>query len=233
MVTDPNIPALPARPRPRIARGFTLLELLVALMLASLVMLMAAGAVRATLRGVGDTTVDRQRGAREDRTITLLTTQLAWMAVGPEGAPALFRGRANSLDVQTLCTLGAPHRRHPSTARWRIIQRADAQGVFDLFYEEASIRKSEDRPPEEIAQNPGRAPAETLAGDLDPKRARLILRGLREASFAYLLTTGAGGSDAQWGPEWSGPSLPRAMRVTITTSEGERKSWVLPVAVTF
>ncbi len=232
MVTN-RTPTL-RRTGPSTRPGFTLLELLVALMLGSMVMAMAAGAVRATVRGVGDVTVDRQRGAREERVRTLIASQMAWLSLNLAREPVRFVAKKDMLDAETMCTLAAPHRREHATARWRFVERSDAAGVFDLYYTEASSRVAAERPPDETPEEAARAAAESLAGDLDPRHARAVLRAVRDPSFAYLRTAGAAaGAESVWVDEWTDPGLPRAMRIAFTTEKGERTSWVIPVAVTF
>lgn len=226
---------IPRRPcRSRRAAGLTLLELLVALLLASMVMAMAAGAVRAAVRAVGDVTVDRQRGGREDRVRALIASQMAWLSLNEARAPVRFVARKLTLDAETMCTLAAPHRREHATARWRFVERPSESGVFDLWYAEASSRTASERPPDETAAEAMRADAESLSGDLDVRFARAVIRSLRDPSIAYFHAPGGvGGAQGVWTDDWNQPGLPRAMRIAFTTDQGVRTSWVIPVAVTF
>lgn len=186
-------------------RGLTLLELLIALSIASLVMLMAGGALRTTARLVGDSRVDEQRGARDSRVRTLLSAQIGWIRVSNEGQPSRFAGAPDALELETLVSSRRPERREPVAARYRVVWEEDEAS---LVYDERS---------EDLTQR--------------EEKGRVLLTGLTEARFDYLYyEPGAG---ASWRAEWSMGTLPRAVRLTLTQGKGEPITWVIPVVATF
>lgn len=215
-------------------RAFTLLELLVALALGSMVMLLAASSLRAAVRGVGETRADMDRTTRLDRVRAFFAAQLSWVELTPEGEPALFVGFKDGVEVRALMPLDRPHLREAVAARWRVAPQPCApEGVVALFYGEGDVR----------AGGPGRSAWDALEGagrsaigapargDIDAERARRLLEGMTSIVFSYL--TNEAGVGLRWADEWKGPGLPRAMRVTITEANGGTTQWTLPVAVTF
>ncbi len=193
-----------ARARTR-RRGLTLLELLIALALASLVMLLAGGSLRTTVRLVGDAHVDGQRGSRDARVLTLLTAQIGWIRVSNEGQAARFVGRPDALEMETLVSARRPDRREPVAARYRIEWEKDEAR---LVYEENAGPKG-----------PG------------SDQGRTLLTGLSEARFEYLFYEA--GVGASWREEWAAVTLPRAVRLTMTKGKGEPITWLIPVVATF
>lgn len=185
-------------------RGLTLLELLIALTIASLVMLMAGGALRTTSRLVGDARVDEQRGSRDARVQTLLTAQVGWIRTDEEGKAARFFGTSEVMEMETLVSLRTPQRREPVAVRYRVERKDD---VASIVYEE----------------NPGRQSA--------PEEGRVLLTGLKDVRFEYLMYEP--GSGATWRAEWVIGALPRAVRWTISPEQGEPTQWVIPVVATF
>lgn len=186
-------------------RGLTLLELLIALAIASLVMLLAGGALRTTSRLVGDARVDEQRGSRESRVLTLLTAQIGWIRISDEGEAARFVGGASELEMETLVSIRRPERREPVAVRYRVEREKD---IASIVYEE----------------EPG------SQGGV-PEEGRVLLTGLTDVTFEYLFYEP--GTGASWRAEWNIGSLPRAVRWTLTHEKGEPVRWVIPVVATF
>ncbi len=186
-------------------RALTLLELLIALAIASLVMLLAGGALRTTSRLVGDARFDEQRGTRESRVLTLLSAQIGWIRISDEGEAGRFIGTSSELELETLVSIRRPERREPVAARYRV-ERKDE--VASIVYEE----------------QPGRHGGA-------PEKGRVLLTGLKDVSFEYLYYEP--GSGAAWREGWTTSALPRAIRWTITKEKGEPVRWVIPVVATF
>lgn len=220
------------RRRPRAASpGFTLIELIVALMLGSLVLLMAASTLRAAVTSAGSTAADAQRGLRSERVRALLSSQIVWMHINDDRTPRHFLGSADTFEIVTFTSIAAPSRKALTLARWRIVPDPSDRGFSALEYREASSRQDEGAGAEEQRIDRLLLSQSARADDRNLTRPRLLLTGLRSLKFAYLAYQPGG--DPSYADEWKGEATPRALRVTIIDREGREDRWVIPVVVTF
>lgn len=222
----------PRRHPRRFALGFTLIELIVALALGSLVLLMAASTLRAAVASAGATTADAQRGLRSERVRTLLSSQIVWMHTNEDRTPRHFLGSADTFEIATFTSIAAPSRKTLTLARWRIAPDPSERGLFALEYREsapvsggAGVGEEEQRI-DRLRRSPS-----SRADERDLTPPRLLLTGLRSLKFAYLAYQPGG--DPSYTDEWKGEATPRALRVTMIDREGREDRWVIPVVVTF
>lgn len=218
----------------RARAGLTILEMMVAIALATMVVLIVGGAFQLVVMRYTDDTGSRGEGERSERVRSVLLSQVAWLDLEPDHTARMFRGAPNSLEFRTLVGADDPHLRRSTAVRYLIEPVADAPPSQRLVYRERGMRP-EDLDREDHTGEP--------AG-VSEARASVIVDALRESSRGAVLIAGAksirfeylrlNAGEATWLPAWTEPnSVPRAVRVTFEEHSGEVRRWVLPVMATF
>lgn len=228
-------------------RAFTLVEMMVALLVAALVAVMVMGVVRTTVAVVGDNTVDEQRGTMHDRVRALFSAQFAWLdeSGDVERKPPIIGG-PDWLEVSTLVSVRAPHRREPALMRLRALPDPGAEGGWRLLYSEQtqhdvvgrvlSRRADPEEPPAPGAEDAGATDPETARRQFEEAmrglKMRTILSGCAWIEIAYLERVAGG--QLSWEKNWVGRvGAPRAVRIMWSTMNGEVREWVMPVVATY
>ncbi len=237
------VPARPSNPTARPA--FTLLELMVAMALSSLVMLMVATTIATAVRASGAAAVDVQQDRREDRGRALLDAQMSWIELLPDSRePRVFTGTPTFVEFGTVVSARRPHERVPVRARYAVLP-AEADGGLNA---EPGVRIVYMEWPNERFVNPAArdradlavdalqerldAPRVAVSTPMAPSMTAVIVDHCASAQVSYLFV-GPGG-DRMWDVNWIDPrSLPRAVRVSWTTQEGVEGEWIVPVVATF
>lgn len=220
-------------------RAVTLLELLVALALSSMIMLMVATTIATSVRAAGSTVIDEQQGRREDRGRTLLGAQLSWIELHAESRePRAFLGQTAFLEFASLVSARTPHRRDPVRVRYAAAPALSGEGLRLVYMEWPGIRQQEraveadvdfaiDALREHIEQD---ADAETTRAA--PQVAYTVIDGCSAVQFSYLYI--GSGNERVWDLLWrESRALPRAVRLSWTTLEGVEGEWIVPVVATF
>lgn len=225
--------------RRRVARGLTLLELMVAMALATMVALLIASAVRLVVVRFADDTGIRQEAGRDERVRTLLGAQLAWLELEPDRSARRFLGAGDGLEFRTMMSAAAPHERASTVARYQVESVSGSPPTQRLLYRERTVSANELSREDAFAEVG--ASAETagvggvrtgvLSDSSQSSKGRPVVEGAKSISFEYM-TYDAG--RPVWSASWTDADfLPRGVRVTIESQNGEVTSWVLPVVVTF
>lgn len=230
----------PATSRRRTARpGLTLLELLVAMGLSSMIMLMVATTVATSVRAAGGAASDQQVGRREDRGRALLSAQLAWIDLLPDTRePRGFQGQATFIEFATLVPVGTPHLRSTVRARYAALPAESGEGVRLVYMEWPALsarQRANDGPtggaPDAMGERAAQT-AEQRALQSPPSSFLTVVDRCASVQFSYLFVGPAG--DRLWDLNWVDvKSLPRAVRVSWTTLEGVEGEWIVPVVATF
>lgn len=231
---------LRASSRRRRARpGLTLLELLVAMGLSSMIMLMVATTVATSVRAAGAAASDQQVGRREDRGRALLSAQLAWIDLLPDTRePRAFQGQSTFTEFATLVPVQAPHQRSTVRARYAALPDESGEGLRLVYMEWPQLTARQ----RAIAEEPGRAAgalaqraaetAEQRALQSPPSSVLTVIDRCASIQFSYLFVGPSG--ERIWDLDWRDmKSLPRAVRVSWTTMEGAEGEWIVPVVATF
>ena len=186
-------------------RGFTLLELLVALVVLGLLVVGLTQGVRAGLtmwgaqtRRVGETG-ELDAGARVLRMLLSGISTPAPELVGRSGASATkFEGHSDSLAfVGDLPTgLGTTRR---------------ANITLELVQERLALRWTPHR--HELTTAPEPEPIETE-----------LIRGVEGLDFAYWGSPSAD-QPAGWQAQWDGSNIPELIRVRLAFAKGDRRRW--------
>jgi prepilin-type N-terminal cleavage/methylation domain-containing protein len=222
------------------ARGLTLLELMVSLAIATLVALLIASALRMVVGRFADETGIANETGREERVRTLVISQLAWLELNAQGGARRFLGMPDGLEFRTMMNAETPHERKPTVVRFMVESVAGAPSTQRLVYAERTISANElDR---EVAfdQAGGLAETEGVGGATrtvitdaarQSSKGRPVVEGAKSIKFEYLTYSGGG---PVWSPAWNDPDfLPRGVRATFESHDGEVTTWVLPVVATF
>lgn len=215
-------------------RGLTVLEITVAIALATMVVLILAVAFQLVVGRYADETGQRFEGDRAERVRAIMTTQLSWLELGVDSRPRRFSGASGALEFRTMVGLDHPHLRRPTAARFVVEPVSDSPPTQRLVYRERGMR------PEDLAYEDRTGEVAGVSG----ARAGVVSDALRESSQGQVLLSGAksirfeylrlSGSEATWLSSWSDDySPPRAVRVTFEDHSGEIRRWVLPVLATF
>ncbi|TVQ59595.1 MAG: hypothetical protein EA379_10455 [Phycisphaerales bacterium] len=216
-------------------RALTLMEMMVAMLVAALIAVLIIGVIRTTVVITGEGASDEQRGSRNERIRTFLTTQVAWLdlteRVGGSEEPQIV-GESGWMMTRSLVALQAPHRREPVVARLLVEASPDGPGGYSLLYAEQTREHDGLRARRRGAANDPVAALQAFEEGMSRSRMRPLLERCLSIEIAYLERQ-AGGL-LEWQPEWIGrPSLPRAVRITWVSEEGATREWIMPVAVTF
>ncbi len=188
----------PSWHRPAMAkqRGFTLLELLVALAVLGLLM---AGLVQGLRLGVSIWTTQTKRlaaGGDLDSTDRTLRTLIARMDPGGlSGRPPTFKGTARSLVFTT--TL-------PDAAAGLAVRNSDVALAVDEAHQLELLFLPHYRNPTEAAPAPGRV---------------VLLHDVERLEMAYWQD-----SEKGWQSEWRGVTLPKLVRIRIVFRDSVRHS---------
>lgn len=211
--------------------GFTLIELMAAMLLGAIVMLMVVSTVRTTVTLAGGSHVDEQRGKRSERGRQFLARQISWVALDRSREPRRFVAQAGALEFETMVSIERPEHGRRVLARYDIVEDAEAESV-SLVYREVLLASREQDDPEP-APDPLDAQRVDRTQDLMLQRAEahIVMEDLQRIQIEYL--TYREGSATAWSIGWAREMLPRAVRVTWTTKEGEAGRWVIPVEATF
>lgn len=221
--------------------------MMVALLIASLVALMVMGVVRTTVRVVGESAPDDQRGTREDRVRAFLTTQFAWLDESGdlERTPPLLGG-GHWVQLRTLVSVRAPHRREPAVVRLRVESDPSGTGGWRLLYSEETRhdagargwtqRRPQDEEPRPDNEDNAAMDPESAARDFEAafrvRPTRELLRSCAWIEIAYLMRMAGG--EWSWERDWVGrPGSPRAVRIVWSTMQEEVHEWVFPVVATY
>ena len=228
------------RRRHRAARALTLMELMIAMAIATMVALLIASAIRLVVVRFADDTGIRQEAGREERVRTLMHSQLAWLELEPDRTPRRFFGAADGIEFRTMMSADSPHERASTVARYAVESVAGSPASQRLVYLEREVSASEIGREEAFAEVGASADTSGVGG---PQRAviadvakesalgRPVLEGAKSIAFEYLSFNGP---TAVWSRSWTDPeALPRGVRVTVESQNGAKTSWVLPVVVTF
>lgn len=235
MVTAPR-----AASRRRAApRGLTLLELLVAMGLSSMIMLMVATTVATSVRAAGAAASDQQVGRREDRGRALLSAQLAWIDLLPDTRePRSFQGQSTFTEFATLVPVGAPHERSTVRVRYAALPALSGEGMRLVYMEwpmlDARQRAAAEKPGAAADALGERAAQTAEQRDMQsaPSSVHTVIDRCASVQFSYLFVGPAG--ERLWDLDWRDvKSLPRAVRVSWTTLEGVEGEWIVPVVATF
>lgn len=216
------------------------MELMIAMAIATLVALLIASAIRLVVVRFADDTGIRQEAGREERVRTLMHSQLAWLELEPDRTPRRFIGAHDGVEFRTMMRAEAPHERASTVARYAVESVAGSPASQRLVYLERAVSASEIGREEAFAGVGASADTYGVGG---PQRSviadaarestlgRPVIEGARSIVFEYLTYNG---QQAIWLRSWVEPdSLPRGVRVTVESHNGDRASWVLPVVVTF
>lgn len=233
-----NNPRTPSRRRAA-RRGLTLLELLVAMGLSSMIMLMVATTVATSVRAAAGAASDQQVGRREDRGRALLSAQLSWIELLPDTRePRAFQGQSTFTEFATLVPVQTPHRRSPVRARYAAMPAESGEGVRLVYMEWPALtvrQRAIADEPRAAADALGQRAAQTAeqrAAQNPPSSFLTVLDRCASIQFSYLFV-GPGG-ERLWDLNWIDvKSLPRAVRVSWTTLEGAEGEWIVPVVATF
>lgn len=234
-----------ARPSNPTARpAFTLLELMVAMALSSLVMLMVATTIATAVRASGAAAVDVQQDKREDRGRALLNAQLSWIELLPGSRePRAFTGTASFVEFGTVVSARRPHERASVRARYAVLPAdplsEDAEPGVRIVYMEwpnerlanPAARDRSDLAVDALQERLG-APQAAATAPAAPAMTAVVVDRCASAQVSYLFVGPGGGR--MWDLNWTDPrSLPRAVRVSWTTQEGVEGEWIVPVVATF
>lgn len=237
----------PVRTRPSnpaVRPAFTLLELMVAMALSSLVMLMVATTIATSVRASGAAAVDVQQEKREDRGRALLSAQLSWIELLEGREPRLFIGRSTLLEFGTDVSARRPHERSAVRARYAVLPAEQGaaddadQGVRIVYmewpnerFESSAARDRADLATDALQERLEQTPAVSNQPAVPSMTATVVDR-CASAQIAYLFI-GPGG-ERMWDVDWlEQGGLPRAVRVSWTTQEGVEGEWIVPVVATF
>ncbi|MGP1309778.1 MAG: PulJ/GspJ family protein [Phycisphaerales bacterium] len=230
----------PLRTTRRTARGLTVLELMVAMAIATMIALLIASAIRLVVVRFADDTGIRNEAGREERIRLLMGSQLAWLELTPEQTPRRFFGADDGIEIRTLMCVEAPHERSSTVARYMVEEVSGSPPSERLVYLERRVSATEIDREQAFAEVGATADTFGVGGPErrvitnapgESSRGRPILEGARSITFEYLRITGAG---PEWLESWTQPeTLPRGIRVSIEDQQGVVTSWVLPVVVTF
>lgn len=228
------------RRHPRVARALTLMELMIAMAIATMVALLIASAIRLVVVRFADDTGIRREAGREERVRTLMHSQLAWLELEPDRTPRRFIGAPDGIEFRTLLRADAPHERVSTVARYAVESVSGAPATQRLVYLEREVSTSEIGREEAFAQVGASAdtsgvggPQRAVIADVarDSSLGRPVLEGAKSIVFEYLTFNGP---TPVWSRSWTDPeTLPRGVRVTVETQNGAMSTWVLPVVVTF
>lgn len=195
------------RPLPQSARGFTLLELILAMALTALLLGMLSAGVYAVVNDWQDETSELDLAL--DKTLVLLQLERALTGAFPHTyindefeRHVYFEGADNALDFVSAVS---PQRKAGLTA-WRLYN--DDDGLM-LKLTPA------------FADNPG--------ARLEDLESSLLLRGYR-ASYRYLLQRNP--EEKEWLDEWNGgeqQSLPLAVHIVLTPMDDARDETELEI----
>jgi hypothetical protein len=213
---------------------------MVSLAIATLVALLISSALRMVVGRFADETGIANETGREERVRTLVISQLAWLELNADGGARRFIGMPDGIEFRTMMNAEAPHERTPTVVRFMVESVSGAPSSQRLVYAERSISSNElDR---EVAfdeaggvaetQGVG-GPTRTVITDAarQSSKGRPVIEGAKSIKFEYLTFSGG---NAAWVSAWNDPDfLPRGVRVTFESQDGEVTTWVLPVVVTF
>jgi hypothetical protein len=228
------------RRRHRAARALTLMELMIAMAIATMVALLIASAIRLVVVRFADDTGIRQEAGREERVRTLMHSQLAWLELEPDRTPRRFMGAPDGIEFRTMMSAETPHERASTVARYAVESVIGSPASQRLVYLERAVSANEIGREEAFAQVGASADTSGVGG---PERAviadvardsalgRPVLEGAKSIVFEYLTFNG---QTPIWSRSWTdADTLPRGVRVTFESHNGVKSSWVLPVVVTF
>lgn len=218
----------------RARAGLTILEMMVAIALATMVVLIVGGAFQLVVMRYADDTGSRFDGERSERVRSVMLTQLAWLELEPNHTVRMFKGASTSLEYRTLVGADEPHLRRSTAARYIIEPVADAPPSYRLVYRERGMRPEdldrEDRTGESVGVSEARA-AVIVDSLRESSRGDVLIAGAKSIRFDYLRLNAG---EATWLSAWTDEnSVPRAVRVTFEEQSGEVRRWVLPVMATF
>jgi general secretion pathway protein J len=194
-------------------RGFTLLEMLIAMTLLGLLMLGLFGGLRLGARvweATDARSADRARVEAVQRFIRTYLGQARPLAAADRtgGDLVAFVGRSGGLDFTA--TLPA----HLSAGGFEHVALSLAEGDRDgrrLVLEHGKLRRHED----------GRAEL----FELDEPETAVLLDNVAAAEFSYYGVRGRGG-DAEWTDRWDDEDrLPLLVRIRIEFPESDRRTW--------
>lgn len=217
----------------------TLLELLVAMALSSLIMLMVGSTIATSVRASGSNAVDRQQGRREDRGRALLSAQMSWIELSPDSRePRMFAGQSAALEFGTLISARRPHERSAVRARYAAMANPAGEGLSIVYYEwpaaptpERNSAADLDRAIDALRARV-EARAEQAAAEAPPSVTHTLVDRCEWVQFAYLYIGAAG--ERIWDLEWrDSRTMPRAVRISWATLEGVEGEWIVPVVATF
>lgn len=204
-------------------RGFTLVELMAALLLGSVVMLMVVGTVRTTVVLAGGSRVDEQRGRRSERARALLERQLAWISLDQSREARHFRAGPGWLELETQVSVDRPEHGDRVRARYDVVEDELGGSVRLVLREMGIVERSFD----DLGREDRKAAEASLERMLSEAAARPVMEDLAHLTIEVLTYVENG--ERSWSQEWTLRTLPRAVRVTWTTKEGEAGRWVVPV----
>ena len=121
-------------------RGLTLLEITVAIALATMVVLILAVAFQLVVVRYAEDTGSRFEGDRAERVRSVMLTQLAWLELDPGQRPRRFTGSPTAIEIRTMVGLDEPHLRRPTAARFVIESVSDSPPTQRLVYRERGMR---------------------------------------------------------------------------------------------
>ena len=179
--------------------GFTLLEILVALVVLGFLLLGLAEGVRFGLHAWDSETKLVDRGADMDGAERLLREIVAQADPGQPNEPPTFRGQPRSLEFQTRLPVQAP----------------------SLPTREAEVGLGVDAAHRLVLRWAAHPHAERLTKAAKPEES-VLLEGLDRIEFKYLRWPDQGGG---WTDRWDLPSVPALVRMTLIFPPEDRRHW--------
>ncbi len=202
---------LEKKPISNASPGFTLLELLLALTLVSVILLIVFGALRIGVRAWEKGERDLETRQRERVVLTLMKHQLASMSVRKikAGGKESFFLKGDDKSMEFISELAAIPGNELGVVYVRYVVDSEGAGEGEglLLYEENVVMLREDEGIEEPEE----------------RDFRRLLSGARAIAFSYY-KEGEGEEPAEWRDMWDPETEranPRAVKVTIDRGEDE------------
>jgi general secretion pathway protein J len=186
--------------------GFTLLELIIALTLASLVILVAYTSTSLSIRAVKGSQAASEKLQELRVCQTILERSLASAVRGSVGAQNYFTG--NREDMRFFTALPLEAHNLGGIYHWRILMGEGEHGLLVLAVEQTK-NVNWKRDPEGVEMR------------------QILLENLTEVHFGY----GRGADEVQ---SWDGKKerrLPDWVRITVTPKGRPPQSWLIPIHV--